>query len=485
MTNAPSLLERMRKACRGVWPSITLKVMLSAAIMMVVSWFVVIALVFYNASSPSLGVDGGDARHTVLRYAEVLHDRPVELLAVVQGFDRYLRNFGTNVNMDRDDPGERTSIQLFDGHQLVFATPRLPQDIHVPTKDWGRPELREGHDSKWWQVCDQSSDRRFTACVLTRHRGAWDVVSYFLGSDFILWPAALTLPVLFFPILLALLWGLRPLKHLQAFIHEHGGDAEAAIPMSKVPVELRPLASTITRWSEQHARSTAREHSFVANAAHELRTPLAAIRVNAEGLQQLHLPERATVQLQGLMSGVRRMSRVVDQLMTTLRNDRHVGKEVGQGAHRLDVMLQMRLAELSALADRKQVTLSLCCSEPCTVTGVREVMESVIDNIVSNAIKYSDLEQEVRIELRRHRGQAHLKVEDRGPGIPDHLKEAVFERFRRGADHGQSGVGLGLAIVQEGVASMGGNVCLMNREQGPGLVVLVTLPLTVRSGDNG
>jgi two-component system sensor histidine kinase QseC len=256
------------------------------------------------------------------------------------------------------------------------------------------------------------------------------------------------------------------------------------LPLNKVPVELRALAGAVSKWSIEHQRSTAREREFVANAAHELRTPLAAIQVNAEGLQQLKLPDRAQSQLQGLMSGVRRMSRVVEQLMTMLRNDRHTRLGEAKGPRRLDVLLQMRLAELSILSDRKAVTLHLARNEACTVNGVREVLESIIDNLVSNAIKYSASGQEVTVSLHRDAGRALLVVRDHGPGIPDALKAQVFERFQRGQEHGQIGVGLGLSIVRDGVTDMNGTVALSDPEDGQGLRVTVTLPLTVRSSDN-
>ncbi|WP_396267454.1 sensor histidine kinase [Ideonella sp.] len=451
---------------------------------MVASWFLVLYLAYHNASSPARFVDDSGARWTLLKHAEVLRDHPNLLAQVVQTLDRHVDTTWKDKNQDPSNPGDRVCLQLFDGAQLVFATKRLPADLHQFSAPWGTPRVLQSEHSRWWQVCEQSADQRFTACALDRYRGTWEIVRYVFGSDFVLWPAVLTMIVLFIPMLLALWWGLKPLKRLTTGVETSGADSMGTLPLNKVPVELRALAGAVSKWSIEHQRSTAREREFVANAAHELRTPLAAIQVNAEGLQQLKLPDRAQSQLQGLMSGVRRMSRVVEQLMTMLRNDRHTRLGEAKGPRRLDVLLQMRLAELSILSDRKAVTLHLARNEACTVNGVREVLESIIDNLVSNAIKYSASGQEVTVSLHRDAGRALLVVRDHGPGIPDALKAQVFERFQRGQEHGQIGVGLGLSIVRDGVTDMNGTVALSDPEDGQGLRVTVTLPLTVRSSDN-
>jgi two-component system, OmpR family, sensor histidine kinase QseC len=476
--------RRAPAALLRLWPSITVKVLLVSFVGMVASWFFVLYLTYHNASSPALFVDQSGARWALLRHAEVLGDHPNLLSPVVKSLDRHVETIWKDKNQDVTDLGDRVCLQLFDGANLVFATKGLPADLHQFSAPWGTPRVLRSEHSRWWQVCEQSADHRFTACALDRHRGTWDVFRYIVGSDFVLWPAVSTLIVLFVPILLALWWGLKPLQRLAAGVEESRSGSLGSLPLNKVPVELRALASAVSQWSIEHQRNTAREREFVANAAHELRTPLAAIQVNAEGLQQLKLPDRAQSQLQGLMSGVRRMSRVVEQLMTMLRNDRHTALGEAKGPRRLDVLLQMRLAELSILSDRKAVTLHLARNEACTVNGVREVLESIIDNLVSNAIKYSASGQEVTVSLHRDAGRALLVVRDHGPGIPDALKAQVFERFQRGQEHGQIGVGLGLSIVRDGVTDMNGTVALSDPEDGQGLRVTVTLPLTVRSSDN-
>ncbi|MDZ7812249.1 MAG: HAMP domain-containing sensor histidine kinase [Ideonella sp.] len=476
--------RRAQAAFRSLWPSITFKVLLVTFVCMVASWFLVLYLAYHNASSPAQFFDYSGARWALLKHAEVLREHPSLMEQAIQTLDDHVEATWKDKNQDPSDPGDRLCLQLFDGAKLVFATKGLPADLHQFSAPWSTPRVLQSEHGRWWQVCEQSADHRFTACALDRYRGTWEIARYVFGSDFVLWPAVLTLIVLFIPMLLALWWGLRPLKRLATGIETSGAGSMAALPLNKVPVELRALAGAVSKWSHEHQRSTAREREFVANAAHELRTPLAAIQVNAEGLQQLMLPDRAQGQLQSLMSGVRRMSRVVEQLMTMLRNDGHTALGEARGPLRLDVLLQMRLAELSSLSDRKSVTLHLVRHEACTVNGIREVLESIVDNLVNNAIKYSAPGQEVTVSLHRDAGQALLVVRDHGPGISDALKAQVFERFQRGQAHGQIGVGLGLSIVRDGVTDMNGTVALSDPEDGQGLRVTVTLPLTVRSSDN-
>ena len=228
--------------------------------------------------------------------------------------------------------------------------------------------------------------------------------------------------------------------------------------------------------------SAARERSFIADATHELRTPLAAMRVNVEALQGQARDPRQQELLDGILNSNSRAARLVGQLLQLTRSE--VQAEAGEQAapQALDVLLQDRLAALSCLAQAGGIELELQAAVPLCVPGQRESLVSLIDNLVENAIKYSPRGGSVTVSLHAQGGQAVLHVADQGPGIPAALHGRVFDRFFRAPQQDQPGSGLGLSIVASVVARHGGSIALHQADGGQGLLVEVRLPLAPDGG---
>lgn len=224
--------------------------------------------------------------------------------------------------------------------------------------------------------------------------------------------------------------------------------------------------------------SAARERAFIADAAHELRTPLAAMRVNVEALQSQTADDNQRALLSGIVSSSNRATRLVAQLLLLMRSD--TSAQPGAEKVVLDQLLQDRLAILSPLANTRQVELELHADADVIIHGRPENLVSLIDNLVENAIKYSPAQGSVTVQLRRQQtkaGIAELRIIDQGPGIPLALRERVFDRFFRITDQTQNGSGLGLAIARSVVLQHGGQITLEDGIDGHGLQVVVTLPL--------
>jgi two-component system sensor histidine kinase QseC len=226
-----------------------------------------------------------------------------------------------------------------------------------------------------------------------------------------------------------------------------------------------------------------RERRFIADAAHELRTPIAAMRVNVEALQaQRSLSERQNELLSGVLRSSDRATRLVGQLLRLMRSNAETPVAIQQPLQ-FDALVQERLAEMAALAQARKVELELVvqtqqAGAALLVRGESEDLMSLVDNLIDNATKYSPPGEAVQVELDRNGGWAMLTVTDRGPGIAPALRERVFDRFYRSPDQTQTGSGLGLAIVKAVVEKNRGRVVL---EDAPGdiggLRVTVYLPL--------
>jgi len=224
--------------------------------------------------------------------------------------------------------------------------------------------------------------------------------------------------------------------------------------------------------------STTRERSLIADAAHELRTPLAAMRVNVEALKAQSIDSGQRELMGNLLRSNDRATRLVGQLLQLMRSDA-VSDAALPVALSLDALVQDRLAMIEGVAHARGVELELACAGEVPVLGERESLVSMVDNLVDNAIKYSPRRTVVKVQVAREQGHAVLRVADQGPGIPPGLRERVFDRFFRSPGQTQSGSGLGLAIVKSVVDKHGGTVALETGAGGRGLLAVVRLPLAV------
>jgi len=193
--------------------------------------------------------------------------------------------------------------------------------------------------------------------------------------------------------------------------------------------ELAALVDNINALLQRVDASAARERSFIADATHELRTPLAAMRVNVEALQGQAHDARQQELLDGILNSGNRAARLVGQLLQLTRSEVQAGAGELPRRQALDTLLQDRLAALSGLAQAGDIELELQASVSLSVPGQRESLVSLIDNLVENAIKYSPRGSSVTVSLHAERGQAVLHVADQGPGIAPALYARVFDRF--------------------------------------------------------
>ena len=241
---------------------------------------------------------------------------------------------------------------------------------------------------------------------------------------------------------------LEPLRQISeralAFLPE---DKHTPLPVDRAPSEVQPLVASVNTGYERLVEAVHVQRRFTANAAHELRTPMAVIKAGLE-----RLPPGEDVLL--LRQESERMARIVGQLLSLARfegcNHRHV--------ERLDVAgLVRQVAEpLTHLASAADVTLAFEVEqEPEMVVATEEAITEIARNLVENAVGHAPAGSEITIALSRH---GLLSIADRGPGIPEHLRGHLFERFWRGPWTTRPGSGLGLAIVAEACQRVGATV---------------------------
>ncbi|HEY4080625.1 MAG TPA: sensor histidine kinase [Burkholderiaceae bacterium] len=273
---------------------------------------------------------------------------------------------------------------------------------------------------------------------------------------------------------LAIQQGLRPLGELSNEVERR--DLDRLEPLQQpVPDEVRPLISALNRLFERLRLASSTQQEFLANAAHQLRTPLTSLRTEIElALLEPHEAAQEPL-LQRLKSSVDRSARLAQQMLSMARSDAATPQEQ---------LRPLDLRDLASLAAEEWVPRALesgmdlgfeLASAP--VVGRSFLLREMLENLIHNSVNYAGEGARVTVRTFQQEGQAVLEVEDTGPGIPEVDRERVFLRFQRGAQPVGNGSGLGLAIAQDIALSHGGNLTLHDGAHGQGLRVRLALPL--------
>jgi signal transduction histidine kinase len=249
---------------------------------------------------------------------------------------------------------------------------------------------------------------------------------------------------------LAIWWlaarNLAPLDRLAHEVRSRDARSLAPVPTGDLPDELAPLASALNALLARLGSSLDSQRAFVADAAHELRSPLTALKLQLELLRRADDAETREAAREAIGEGIARATRLVEQLLALARSEPDAVLPV----ERVDLAAVCRktMDETRAFADSRSVTIALVADEPSVVTGDAVALGLLVRNLVDNAVRYSPPGSRVEVRIREDGGQIVLDVDDSGPGIPDSERERVFDRFYRRSEATESGSGLGLAIVR-------------------------------------
>jgi signal transduction histidine kinase len=261
----------------------------------------------------------------------------------------------------------------------------------------------------------------------------------------------------------------RPLEALRLAAARVGeGDLAARAPTEVGPPEVRAVATAFNDTARKLDALLRTQDEFVADASHQLRSPLAALRLRLENLE-LDVGPAGRAGLEGATAELERLSRVVDGLLALARADRALSAVV---AIELAPLVHERLAAWSAYAEEHDVTLRERLA-PIAALATPGRLEQVLDNLLANALDVAPGGTEIVIAVSAADGTAELRVSDEGPGLTDAQRTRAFDRFWRAGSH--SGSGLGLAIVRRLVEADGGSAELVARAEG-GIDAVVRMP---------
>jgi two-component system sensor histidine kinase QseC len=416
-------------------------------------------------STRTASENAAHAREVLLHLSEIADDR-IRIQRAAATLE------AVRVEMFRElDYHSRVRLRVWQHGTLVYnSQPGLPDVLPAA----GTVAARSAN--AWVSAVER--DQASGLAVERSHEVDDEWMLSFSGVSFLLSSTIFSLPLLLLPAWLIVGIGLRPLRSIAEQIEARAGSDLTALPDSKYR-ELSPLVDAINRLMMRLSQRIEREHEFLTDAAHELKTPLAAIQINAHLLQSPSAagnPVRSAEAGAGLREGVARATHMVHQLLAFERARAEPGVEPLPQTD-LGGFVRSRLASAAPLAMQRGIEIEFQSDRPVIMAMHMESMAALLDNLISNAIKYSPERGRITVGLEQQPDAYRLTISDQGPGIAPELRQKVFERFYRVPGQEQSGSGLGLAIAERAAERNHGRIILGG--DGGGLMVTVLFPRSV------
>jgi two-component system sensor histidine kinase QseC len=356
-----------------------------------------------------------------------------------------------------------------DDGTLVLRSPAAPT---TPlTQVDGFSDVRDA-DGQWRLYSQWDKHGRHRVQVAENHAVRDELIGHIAWR--ILLPALFGLPLLGAWVWLATRRSLAPLDAVAAQISASAPEQLHAVVPTAAPEEIRPLVDALNDLFARVTRTLDNERRFTADAAHELRTPLAALAAQAQVAARARDDAERSHAIAQLSTGMVRASRLVDQLLTLARIDPERAA-APTASVRLDRLAEEVCADHGAQALAKNIALELDAM-PLAVTGDDNLLRTLLRNLVDNAVRYTPAGGRVDVIVAESATGASLSVCDTGPGIPAEDRERVFERFSRLAGQETEGSGLGLSIVRRIAELHKAKVVLKTGVDGRGLAVEVRFP---------
>jgi signal transduction histidine kinase len=436
-------------------------------ITMVITWAALCTNLIYQMSI----VENGDLDRRMVSFASALAETaagarsaPQELAARVRAVEQAFVK-GVIETLEDVDPYVATYQVIDAKNQVVYRAGQAPEtpwmlalgfaDIRDQSRHFRLVRTQSYDGSVAVIVAESDAMRRASLLPILSIVGGFELLTLVISIGALWWAAHR---------------GFAPVRSLASEVaRRQEGDL--------TPIEdgagYRELSPLITAFNDLLNREAARldtERGFLADAAHELRTPLAVISAQAHRLTGATDQDTRQTASEQLQLGVQRVSHLLTQLLTTARIDASpvfLKREAIDAAE----LLRLRVAALVPIARRKSISIALEAPESATVSANAFGLTSIIDNLVDNAIRHTPAGGSVLVTLTRTAQTVELLVQDNGPGIAPELHERVFERFYRVPGGEADGSGLGLAIVRKLAEAYGSSIRLGLGLEGRGLSV--------------
>ena len=427
-------------------------------------WFLLAAISIAALAQASI------AYRTALGDADQIFDFNMQQMALSLRSSAPLSNVEADADIEADAENNNLLVQMWtpDGVQ-VFRTvsrARLPQ---LAVLGFSNVEAN-GRTYRIFSLQTSTQTVQVAQDMSVRRDMASNLALRTVG------PIAVMMPILMLVVWWVVSGSLEPVARVRKQVASRQADDLSPVSEAGLPDEVRPLVQELNLLFGRVRTAFDAQQNFVADAAHELRTPLAALKLQAQGLERADSAEARQVAVARLTAGIERATRLVEQLLVLARQEANAAGGAKAQQVTLSDLSRRTVGDLAGVAQNKGVDLGLLRADDASVSGQSDALMILMRNLVDNAIKYTPPGGTVDLAVQLDAAGARIVVEDSGPGIPAEERERVFDRFYRIAGSEASGSGLGLAIIKAIAERHGATLTLGQSARLGGLSAVVTFP---------
>jgi two-component system OmpR family sensor kinase len=427
-------------------------------------WFLLAAITIAAVAQASI------AYRTALRDADQIFDYHMQQMALSLRSSAPLSNMQARAGIDADAENNDLVVQVWtpDGVQVFrsVSRARLPQRAVLGFSNVSA----NGTTYRIFSVQTSTQTVQVAQDMAVRRNMAGSLALRTVG------PIAVLMPILMLVVWWVVSGSLEPVSRVRSQVAARQADDLSPVSEAGLPDEVRPLVHELNLLFGRVKTAFDAQQNFVADAAHELRTPLAALKLQALSLERADNAEARNVAVARLTAGIERATRLVEQLLVLARQEATAAGGAKVHAVELADVARRAVGDMAAVAQAKRVDLGVHHADQAKADGHPDALNILMRNLIDNALKYTPAGGTVDVEVRTTAGGAMLSVEDSGPGIPAEERERVFDRFYRIAGSEASGSGLGLAITKAIAERHGATLTLGQSARLGGLSVKIDFP---------
>lgn len=385
----------------------------------------------------------GLAYVTALDQSDVIFDRHLQKMALALTSGTALGSLPPNAEINADRASEDFVVQLWNAKGEPVFRSAAHQTLRRPAQPgFSLVHALDGREYRVYSLATPGLGVMVAQDVAARRD---------MARTLALRTILPTLPMV--PLLAAIAWwvvsrSLAPVARLRAQMAARKVDELAPLNDRGLPAEVRPLILELNLLFERLRQAFDAQKVFVADAAHEMRSPLAALKIQLQGLQRAPDDPTRELAIRRLAAGIDRAGHLVDQLLVLARQEASVAAGVQLAPLDLAQPGFLALSDTLASAQARQIDLGVHRAESVTMPGNAESLRILVRNLLDNGVKYTPSGGTVDLSVHATSDGALVTVEDSGPGIPETDRSRVLDRFYRASGAGSTGSGLGLAIVK-------------------------------------
>ncbi len=427
-------------------------------------WFLLAAITIAAVAQASI------AYRTALGDADEIFDYHMQQMALSLRSGSPLSNSEPPPHSDVGDENNELMVQVWtpDGVQVFRTFTRAPLPKHAVL---GFSNVKANKTTyRVFSVQTPTQIVQIAQDMAVRRNMAGNLALRTVG------PIAVMMPILMLVVWWVVSGSLEPVARVRTQVAARQADDLSPVSEAGLPDEVKPLVHELNLLFGRVRTAFEAQQHFVADAAHELRTPLAALKLQATSLERADSAEARAVAIGRLTAGIERATRLVEQLLILARQEASAANGAKSQQVDLAELARRTLGDMANAAQTRRIDLGLQRADSSSVDGQPDALAILMRNLVDNALKYTPEGGVVDVSVAADSTAVVLTVEDSGPGIAADERERVFDRFYRIAGSEASGSGLGMAIIKAIADRHGATLTLGESARLGGLLVELKFP---------